>query len=130
MRVVFPALILLSALSALPEAHSRPYIILEDISYYSNAALQTGTVSDLVGEKNLEEVYQFYSYFEAVYDSQGRVKVFKEYQQGEVIREERYVYHDESTTPSRKTVLIPGTKPAVTHPTTRADSIVFGEAVR
>lgn len=34
----------------LPEAQSRPYIILEDISYYSNAALQTGIVSDLVDQ--------------------------------------------------------------------------------
>ena len=91
MRAVVPSLFLVYLLAILPEAQSRPHIILEDVSYYSNASLQSGLVRDLVDEKNLEEVYQFYTYFEAIYDAKGRVKIFKEYKQGEVIHEERYL---------------------------------------
>tara|TARA_B100002003_G_scaffold251772_1_gene297399 strand:+ start:14729 stop:15169 length:441 start_codon:yes stop_codon:yes gene_type:complete len=116
MRITFLALILLALLSNLPAAQSRPYIILEDVSYYSNESFQTGMVRDLVEEKNFEEIYQFYSYFEAIYDANDRVKVFKEYERGEIIHEERYVYDDDTATPGTITVLIPGKKPQVTHP--------------
>ncbi len=73
-------------------AWGRPEIIREGISYYSDEYFQEGKVKDIVSEKNYEEVYQFYTYYEVIYDSVERVKVFKEYKQGEVIYEEHYQY--------------------------------------
>jgi hypothetical protein len=36
-------------------------------------------VRDIVAEKNYEEIYQFYTYYEVSYDVKARVKIFKEY---------------------------------------------------
>ncbi len=85
---------LLICLVAVP-AWARPEIMREGISYYSNECFQEGEVKDIVSEKNYEEVYQHYTYYEVIYDSAGRVKVFKEYKQGEVIYEEHYHYDDQ-----------------------------------
>jgi hypothetical protein len=85
---------LLICLVAIP-AWARPEIMHEGISYYSNEYFQEGEVKDIVSEKNYEEVYQFYTYYEVIYESAGRVKVFKEYKQGEVIYEEHYQYDDQ-----------------------------------
>jgi hypothetical protein len=43
-------------------------------------------------EKNYEEVYQAYRYYEAVYDAAERVVIFREYRRGEAIRTEEYRY--------------------------------------
>jgi len=74
------------------EADSRPEKIREGTSYYSDDFIEEGVVRDIAEEKNYEEVYQFYSYYEAIYDARERVVVFKEYKRGEVIREDRYRY--------------------------------------
>ncbi len=87
-------------------AWARPEIMQEGISYYSNEYFQEGEVKDLVAERNYEEVYQFYTYYEVVYDSAGRVKVFMEYKQGEVILEEHYQYNDQGAL-VKKDVLTP-----------------------
>jgi len=60
--------------------------------YYSDEYFQEGVVRDIEAEKNYEEVYQFYTYYEVIYDSSKRVKVFREYKRGEVIHEEHYQY--------------------------------------
>ncbi|MCP4698755.1 MAG: hypothetical protein GY862_18175 [Gammaproteobacteria bacterium] len=95
---------------AMPQAESRPEIIHAGVSYYSNEYSQKGFVRDIESEKNYEEIYQFYTYYEVIYDAAGRVNVFKEYKRGEVIREERYLYNSEGQALER-TVLIPD-KPA------------------
>jgi len=94
-----------------PQAMSRPEKIKEGISYYSNDYVESGGVNDLAEDKNLEEVYQFYTYYEARYDAIGRILVFKEYKQGKVILEEQYDYEEDSPKPEAKTVLIAGEEP-------------------
>jgi hypothetical protein len=76
---------------------ARPEIIKEDIVYYSDDFFQTGMVRDIVAEKNYEEIYQFYTYYEVSYDVKARVKIFKEYKQSEVIFEEHYQYAIDGT---------------------------------
>ncbi len=115
-RVFFPVLIFLLLLAPAPHTQARPEVIKEGISYYADEDIQTGAVRDLVDEKNIEEVYQFYTYFEAIYDHLDRVTVFKEYKRGAVIQEEHYSYNGKNATPSKKTVLIPGKTPEVTFP--------------
>ena len=96
---------LLICLVAAP-AWARPEIIREGMSYYSDDYFQEGTVRDIVSEKNYEEVYQHYTYYEVIYDPAGRVNVFKEYKQGAVIYEEHYLYDDEGML-IKNTVLVP-----------------------
>ena len=112
-HMILSALFGLALVTAPPHALSRPEIVREGISYYSNDYVQTGEVRDLADEKNIEEVFQFYTYYEASYDARGRVIVFKEYKKGNVIYEERYSYNDEGDTPGTKTVLVPGKEPQV-----------------
>ena len=100
--------ILLICLVAVP-AWARPEIIREGIPYYSNEYFQEGAVKDIVSEKNYEEIYQFYTYYEVIYDSAGLVTVFKEYKQGEVIFEEHYHYDDQGAL-IKNSVLIPKEK--------------------
>ena len=75
-----------------PAVQSRPEMIREGMKYYSDEYFEDGVVRDIEGEKNYEEIYQHYTYYEVVYDAQGRVTVFKEYKQGAVIYEAHYRY--------------------------------------
>jgi hypothetical protein len=75
-----------------PAVQSRPEVIRADMKYYSDEYFDEGIVRDIEGEKNYEEIYQHYTYYEVIYDSLGRVKVFKEYKQGTVIYEALYRY--------------------------------------
>jgi len=61
-------------------------------SYYSDEAELVGEVHRLGAEKNLEEVYQYYSYYEAIHDEQQRVVTFKRYLRGDLDWTERYTY--------------------------------------
>jgi hypothetical protein len=80
-------------------AEARPERIRAGHVYYSNSFSEEGVVRDLEGEKNYEEVYQSYRYYEAVYDDHGRVVSFKQVQRGEVVREDRYRYSGDSKIP-------------------------------
>jgi hypothetical protein len=73
-------------------AAARPEKIRPGHPHYSDDYTVEGLVHDIAEERNFEEVYQNYRYFEAVYDEAGRVVVFKEYERGEVIRAEEYRY--------------------------------------
>jgi hypothetical protein len=74
------------------EAGARPEKIRAGNSYYSNSELATGLIRDIDGEKNYEEVYQSYRYYEAVYDENARVVRFVEYVRGAATRTETYRY--------------------------------------
>jgi hypothetical protein len=74
---------------------ARPEKIRPGQSYYSDDQISEAGVRDIAAEKNYEEVYQAYRYFEVVYDEAGRVVVFKEYKRGEVVRTEEYRYGDD-----------------------------------
>ena len=88
-------------------AYSRPEVIRADMPYYSDDYFQQGVVRDIESEKNYEEIYQFYTYYEVIYDSSGRVKVFREYKRGDLIHEERYQYDKGSI----KRTVIPQNQP-------------------
>ena len=94
---LFNNIFLLVLLLSLPlSVHSRPEHIQADVSYYSNDYIQLGMVRDIEVEKNYEEIYQFYNYYEVIYDSLERVKIFREYKRGDVIHEEHYRYDQDS----------------------------------
>ncbi|MDM8564691.1 hypothetical protein QUF74_03465 [Candidatus Halobeggiatoa sp. HSG11] len=99
LKPVFCILLLISS-----SVFARPEIIKEGILYYSDDFFQTGIVKDIIAEKNYEEVYQFYTYYEVIYDAEERVKVFKEYKKGEVIFEEHYQYAEDGTVTAEKVV--------------------------
>jgi hypothetical protein len=94
---------LLAGLGLLPglatAVDARPEHIREGLTYYSDAADSRSeadaVVRDLVGEKNYEEVYQLYRYYEAIYDDEGRVLRFREYLRGEPVRTETYVWGED-----------------------------------
>ena len=89
------ALVALAALLAVGSAAARPEKIRPGHSYYSDGTRVEGLVRDIGEEKNYEEVYQRYRYYEAVYDEAGRVVLFKEYERGEVTRTDEYRYGPE-----------------------------------
>jgi hypothetical protein len=78
------------AAAASPATRYRP-----GVSYYSDDFALAGQVYRLVGEKNLEEVYQSYRYYEAVHDGEQRVVTFREYLRGERAWTEAYLYTPE-----------------------------------
>ena len=78
------------------DASSEPEKIRPGDSYYSDELVEPtnhGLVRALGPEKNYEEVYQLYTYYEVVYDEGKRVVLFREYKRGEVIRAEEYRYN-------------------------------------
>lgn len=113
--------LILGMLLVAPAAQSRPEVIRPGMKYYSNEFFEDGLVKDIESEKNYEEIYQHYTYYETVYDAQGRVTVFKEYKQGAVILEEQYRYASDSDAVER-TVLVPGNPPQVTGSEDEPDS--------
>ncbi len=94
-------------------ADARPERIRPGISYYSDEFVVRGQIHDLGTERNFEEVYQLYTYYEVIYDESSRVQVFKEYRRGELIRTEEYRYAP-SGEPIQKTIRRPGEEAEVT----------------
>ena len=81
----------------------EPYEITAGISYYSNEYSTNNGISELGEEKNYEEVYQNYNYYEGVFDSQERIVVFKAYKQGVIEFSETYFYGDDGE-PEKKVI--------------------------
>ena len=77
-----------------PGTQARPEKIRPDVAHYSDEYVTTDGVSDLKAERNYEEVYNNYEYFEAWYDAQKRIVRFIAYKQGQVDWEERYLYRE------------------------------------
>jgi len=100
LRVVRLCLGLVVAMALAGEAaEARPERIRAGHVYYSDDYSEDGAVRDLDGEKNYEEVYQSYRYYDAVYDDEGRAVSFKQVVRGEVVREDRYRYSGDSALP-------------------------------
>ncbi len=114
---VFGVWTLAALVIATAAAEARPERIRAGHPYYSDDFSLEGVVRDLAGEKNYEEVYQAYRYYEAVYDDRDRVVSFKQVERGEVVREDRYRYVGDAAVPVEHIVETPG------HPaeTTRLD---------
>ncbi len=106
------ALAWLAVVGFVSDLAARPETVRAGESYYSDDYRRVDGVRDIVGEKNFEEVYQFYTYYEVVYDEQERVSVFKEYKRGEIIRLEQYRYGTDGKLVER-VVQRPGEPPEV-----------------
>jgi hypothetical protein len=115
MRVLAFVLLLNGCMSLLgvASADARPERIKPGVSYYSDDFVVAGLVRDLATDKNYEEVYQHYSYYEAIYDAQERVETFKEYKRGELIHTEEYGYGPSGDLLERR-ILRPGMPVEVT----------------
>jgi len=81
----------------------NPYEIKAGISYYSNEYSTDNGISELGEEKNLEEVYQNYNYYEAIFDAQERIVTFNAYKQGAIEFSETY-YYDKDGQPEKKLI--------------------------
>lgn len=115
MRAIVRAFIGIVLLVGWPDVSTaRPERIRPGVSYYSDACVETGPTYDIEKEMNFEEVYQLYRYCEVIYDAQGRVTHFREYERGELLREERYTYGDAGQVVSKE-IRRPGSPPE-THP--------------
>ncbi len=112
-RVVCLTLAALLFFAASDVARARPERVRPGESYYSDDFVEHGLVRDLGQEKNYEEVYQFYTYYEAIYDAAERVVTFIEYRRGDVFTREEYRY-DASGALSTRTVRRAGKPPEIT----------------
>ncbi|MDT8317827.1 MAG: hypothetical protein RQ824_07540 [bacterium] len=88
-RFLFTIFFLL-AFSSLSEA--RPERIKPGLSYFSEGYTTENNLSDIAEEKNYEEVFKNYEFYEAVYDDKKRVKIFKAYKRGDLVSKEEYFY--------------------------------------
>ncbi|MDH5719144.1 MAG: hypothetical protein OEZ13_00850 [Spirochaetia bacterium] len=76
--------------------NSRRDRIKPNLPYYSDRFIKNGMALEIGAEKNYEEVYRNYEFYEAKYDENKRVIEFKTYEKGEISFMERYFY-DEKT---------------------------------
>lgn len=97
----------LAPLVFIAPASARPEKIRAGVSYYSDELVEAGSVRDIGAERNYEEVYQFYSYYEVLYDEHERVVRCLEYKRGELIREDTYRYSNDGSL-LEHTIEVPG----------------------
>ncbi len=74
------------------ETLSRPENIKPGLSYFADEFTVNESVAELGEEKNYEEVFKNYEYYEMIYDEQKRPAVFRAYKRGEVVSTEYYFY--------------------------------------
>jgi hypothetical protein len=84
--------LVLAACAPPPLATARPETTRAGVSYYSDELIEDGPVRDIGVERNHEEVFKLYTYYEVLYDDSERVIRCLEYKRGAVIREDRYRY--------------------------------------
>ena len=101
--VILYLLLILVSPSAICEGKFQPYEIKPGASYYSDEYSTRNGISELGEEKNFEEVYQFYNYYEAVFDADERIVTFKAYKRGDLEFSETYSYNDDGN-PAKKIV--------------------------
>ncbi len=77
------------------DTQARPENIKPNLSYYADDFTVKDGVSELGEEKNYEEVFKNYEYFETIYDEQRRPSIFRAYKRGKVIRTEHYFYNND-----------------------------------
>ncbi|MDH3975900.1 MAG: hypothetical protein OEV42_16625 [Deltaproteobacteria bacterium] len=82
--------ILILAVTSISQA--RPETIKPGLSYFAEDYETKNNISEITVEKNFEEVFKNYEYFESVYDEKKRVKIFRAYKRGDVILTEHYHY--------------------------------------
>ena len=93
-------------------ASARPESIRAGVSYYSDELVESGPVRDIGTERNYEEVFKLYTYYEVLYDESQRVIRCFEYKRGDVIRTDHYRYAKDGSL-SEHVIEVPG-EPAKT----------------
>jgi len=88
-------LVILASPAGLFAGEFEPYKITAGVSYYSDEYTTNNGLSELGEERNYEEVYQHYNYYEAVFDSHKRIVVFRAYEKGVIEFSETYHYDDD-----------------------------------
>lgn len=86
-----------------PSLIAKPERIKAGIPYYSDQYESVDGRYELAEEKNFEEVYKNFNYYEAVYDKKERIVIFNAFEKGELEFSEVY-YYDEGTRPVKKEV--------------------------
>jgi hypothetical protein len=76
--------------------------------------VENGPVRDIGAERNYEEVFKLYTYYEVVYDTSERVVRCLEYKRGDLIRTDHYRYAADGTL-TKHLIEVPG-KPAESVP--------------
>ncbi len=108
MKKTFIFLLTVFSLAAVTTSSpAEPERIRPGISYYSDDYTVKDGIARLGEERNIEEVYKNYEYYEAVYDELKRIVLFRAYKRGEVDWTERYFY-DGDGRPLKKEVVRPG----------------------
>jgi len=83
---------------------ASPGTIKPGIFYYADEYEIEGNVARPGEERNYEEVFKNYNYYEAAYDEHRRIILFRSYKKGDIEWEELYSYHPEGGLSSRKTI--------------------------
>ncbi len=96
-------LLLFLILSAGGNVFSEPENIKPGIPYYADSYRYEGDIAELGEEKNYEEVFKNYEYYESIYNERKRPAVFRAYKRGKVVWQERY-YYDREGEPLKKEV--------------------------
>ncbi len=90
--IIMALVILLSSPAVFSADQFQPYEIKAGMSYYSDEYTTHNDISALGEEKNIEEVYQNYNYYEAIFDDQERIVIFNAYEKGLIEFSETYSY--------------------------------------
>ena len=91
-------------LSPVKMTTASPETIKPGILHYADEYEVEGNVARLGEERNYEEVFKNYNYYEAAYDKQKRIILFRSYKKGDIEWEELYSYHPEGGLASRRTI--------------------------
>ena len=97
LRAALAAGLVLTPCALAAPASARPETIRAGVSYYSDELVESGPVRDIGVERNYEEVFKLYSYYEVLYDESERVVRCLEYKRGDVIREDTYRYAEDGS---------------------------------
>ncbi len=95
--------VMLASTTVLFAGQFEPYEMKADIPYYSDEYASNNGLSELGEEKNYEEVYQYYNYYEAIFDANKRMVIFNAYERGDIDFSETY-YYDGDGRPVKKVV--------------------------
>ena len=110
-RLFRGSLLVLALMAQTPDsAQARPERIVPGDSYYSHEFSVQGGIAELGAQRNFEEVYQLYTYYEGVYDERQRMSRFRVYERGQILWEERYFYQPDGY-PSHKERIDAGQAP-------------------
>lgn len=102
-KLVLSVVITVLSSAVLFAGQFEPYEIKADIPYYSDEYTSNNGLSELGEEKNYEEVYQYYNYYEAIFDANKRMVIFNAYERGDIDFSETY-YYDGDGRPVKKVV--------------------------